>query len=140
MATERVSSFLNSRDIHVMYQLTRDELLSVAGELGVTLGGDKKEELQIGLRTFLEKSNWFQESRVENNDGEGEKGDEQKGILKLGDLTGLSGTEKYELMKLQLQIEKDRIMAEKEKIMAKREVRIQMQREREQTEREKEEE
>ena len=55
MATERVTSFLASKDIHVMYQLTRDELHSVAEEFGVILQGEKKEELQIEVKTFLEK-------------------------------------------------------------------------------------
>ena len=96
MAAEKVSLFINSRDIHVMYQLTRDELHSVAEEFGITLEGDKKEELQIGLKNFLEKHNWFQGSQVENNDGEEERGDGQKKVMKLEDMAGLSSTEKFE--------------------------------------------
>ena len=115
MATERVASFLASKDIHVMYQLTRDELHSVAEEFGVVLQGEKKEELQIELKTFLEKSKWFHGDHEENGeDGEEEKEESPSELLKKGDLEGLSGTEKYELMKLQIELERERIKADKE--------------------------
>ena len=150
MATERVSLFLDTRDIHVMYQLTKDELHSVAEEFGVSLEGDKKEELQVNLKTFLENKGWLPGDREENcNDGEKEAGDGQKGLMNFGNLEGLSGTEKYELMKLQLQmqmqmqteIEKEKIRAEvqiqKEQI-EKEKIRAQVQNlmQKEQTERE----
>ena len=133
MATDKISAFLNSRDIHVMYQLTRDELHSAAGEFGVRLEGDKKEELQIELKTFLEKEGWFEGDNVENGEEEeGRKSEGQKGFVKFGDLEGLSGTEKFELMKLQLQLQKEKEQTEREKIFAGKE----MQKEKEQTERE----
>ena len=117
MATERVSLFLDTRDIHVMYQLTKDELHSVAEEFGVSLEGDKKEELQVSLKTFLENKGWLSGDREQNcNDGEKEAGDSQRGLMNFGNMEDLSGTEKFELMKLQIQMEvqKQKIQIEKE--------------------------
>lgn len=139
MATDRVNSFLNSRNIHVMYQLTKEELYSVAGELGVRLEGEKKEELQIELKGLLEKSDWF-----ERDDGEEDKGEEEEEKLKNPimslKLEGLSSTEKIELMKFQLQMQREmeieKIKADKEIEKIKADKEIEVQKEKEQTERE----
>lgn len=127
MAEDKITLFLQSRSIHVMYQLTRDELHNVAGEFGVRLQGERKEELQMELKTLLEKRGWFQrdeEESDEEGEGEEEKPEDPKVDMNFRDMEGLSGSEKFQLMKLQLEtkleIEKEKQLTEREKIKASR--------------------
>lgn len=74
MAEDKVLLYLKSRSVHMMYQLTRDELHNVAGEFGVRLQGKRKEELQMELKTLLEKKIWLKREK-EESDEEGEEED-----------------------------------------------------------------
>ena len=91
-----------------MYQVTKEELYSVAGVCGVRLEGNKKE-LQIELRASLEKRGWFRRGNEEGNEEDKEeKSNNQKGYINFGEMVKLSSTERFEFMKLHLQIQKER--------------------------------
>ena len=94
MTGDRVCIFRNRRNVHEMYQVTKEELYSVAGVCVVRLEGDKKEELQIELRASLGKRGWFRRGDEEGNDEEEEeKSNNQKGYMNFGEVEGLSSTE-----------------------------------------------
>ena len=114
--------FLVSKDIHYMYQLTKEELTKVAEEFGVQLAAEKREERQIELRVALRERGWFNEnhSRSEKDgesDEQGERRTDFEGFLPnslIGLMEGLSNSEKMEMLKyqMQMQVQMDRVRAD----------------------------
>lgn len=94
-----------------MYELTKDELCYVAKKLNVELTTKKKAEMQEELKEALMEREWFkgdgEEGESDNGgDEENEMGDTNVENL---DLNGLSSSEKFELMKLQMQLKIEKV-------------------------------
>ncbi len=124
MAARRVEVFLLSRSVHDLYTLTKEELCSVAERFQVELKSKKKEEMQAELKNALVERSWFENDGGESEDNDGESVEEGAGVSELnldslGGTDGLSSSEKFEIMKLQLQIKREQIQMQKEIEMEK---------------------
>lgn len=111
MASARANEFLQLGNLPVMYELTKAELCYVARKLNVELTTKKKAEMQEELKEALMEREWFkgdgEEGESDNGgDEENEMGDTNVENL---DLNGLSSSEKFELMKLQLQLKIEKV-------------------------------
>ncbi len=119
MAARRVEMFLLSRSVHNLYTLTREKLCSVAKRFQVELKSKKKEEMQAELKNALVERSWFENDGGESEDNDGESVEEGAGVSEinlgsLGGTYGLSSSEKFELMKLQMQLQMQREQKQKE--------------------------
>ena len=97
--------------------MSEKKLCYVAHELQVELSAEEIAAMRVALKTALEEKGWFR--RVEIDDG-GSDGVEHctdfEGLEMppfAGLMEGLSGSEKTEEFKLQMEIEKERIQADK---------------------------
>lgn len=129
MATDRITAFFNLKTVHTLYMLSKDELRYVADKLEIMLSANKKEEMQIELKHVLMERDWFKEDSEDDREGEREveePGGENVGMFaELGDMVGLSSSEKFELMKLHLQMKmRNKMEVEMEKIKADKEIKI----------------
>ncbi|XP_063875048.1 uncharacterized protein LOC135108203 [Scylla paramamosain] len=128
MAARRVEMFLLSRSVHDLYTLTKEELCSVAERFQVELKSKKKEEMQAELKNALVERSWFENDGGESEDNDGESVEEGAGVSEinldsLGGTDGLSSSEKFELMKLQMQLQMQREQKQQE-MELKRELQI----------------
>ena len=78
MVTERAMTFLQSKNVPSMYQLTREELWYVAEKVNVRINATKKEDMQMELKNALVENEWFREDTDDDGEGEQEKEDMDK--------------------------------------------------------------
>ena len=110
MALARVTAFIQGRDVHDFYQLTREELCSLANEMEIVLEVERKEDMQREIKRVLEERNFFYKDS--ENDGESDdnpKVDKQCEDLQMPQLEKLPGdlssSERIEMLKFQIEMQ-----------------------------------